>query len=188
MIYSPATRKAIRHGGTRTRVSFRHDTRGATAIEFAFVATPLAALMVAILQTSLVFFAQQTLETTVEKSVRKLITGQAQKASMTSTQFRTELCSKLPSFMRCANVHIDVQSAANFASVATVAPTITFDNNGNVTNSFVYTPGGPGSINIVRVMYAWDVQSGPLGFDLATMSNKKRLLYATAVFKTEPYV
>ncbi|TGX56335.1 pilus assembly protein [Sphingomonas gei] len=168
-------------------LSFRDDTRGVAAIEFAFIAAPLAGLMVAILQTSLTFFAQQTLETTAEKSVRKLITGEAQKASMTAAQFKTLVCTKLPSFMKCDNVYVDVTSAVSFASIATSAPTITFDGDGKVTNSFAFTPGGPGSINIVRIMYAWDVQAGPFGFDLATMSNKKRLLYATAVFKTEPY-
>ncbi|WP_404339305.1 TadE/TadG family type IV pilus assembly protein [Sphingomonas sp. MMS12-HWE2-04] len=163
------------------------DTRGAALVEFGFVAVPFAALMVAILQTSLVFFAQQTLETTAEKSVRQLLTGQAQKSSMSKDGFKTLVCSKLPSFMKCSNVLVDVQTAASFAAISTSAPAITFDSNGNVTNSFVYTPGGAGSINIVRIMYVWDVQGGPLGFDLSTMSNKKRLLYATSVFKTEPY-
>ena len=188
MIYSHESRKAIRRSGAGKRASLREDKRGAVAIEFAFIAAPLAALMVAVLQTSLAFFAQQTLETTVEKAVRKLITGEAQKANMNAASFKTLVCSKLPSFMKCDNVYIDVKSAASFASIATAAPTITFGSDGKVNNAFVFTPGGPGSINIVRVMYAWDTQAGPLGFDLSTMSNKKRLLYATAVFKTEPYV
>lgn len=164
------------------------DTRGVAAMEFGLIAIPLAALMVGVLQTSLAFFAQQTLETTAEKSVRKLITGEAQKANMNAAGFKTLVCSKLPSFMKCSNVYVDVKSAESFASIATNAPVITFDSDGNVTNAFAFSPGGPGSINIVRVMYAWDVQSGPLGFDLATMSNKKRLLYATSVFKAEPYI
>jgi Flp pilus assembly protein TadG len=163
------------------------DTRGVAALEFGLIAIPLGALMVAILQTSLTFFAQQTLETTAEKSVRKLITGEAQKSNMNAATFKTLVCSKLPSFMKCANLYVDVTSASTFASVATAAPTITFGSDGKVSNTFAFTPGGTGSINIVRIMYAWDVQAGPLGFDLSTMSNKKRLLYATAVFKTEPY-
>lgn len=38
------------------------DRRGATAVEFALVATPFLALLVAIVQTFLVFFAQEMLE------------------------------------------------------------------------------------------------------------------------------
>ncbi len=36
-------------------------------------------------------------------------------------------------------------------------------------------------------MYVWDVQAGPLGFDLSTLSRGKRLLITTSVFKTENY-
>lgn len=187
MIHSSPVRELVRRLGASAGARLLADTRGAAVMEFGLIAIPLAALMVAILQTSLVFFAQQTLETTAEKSVRQLITGQAQKASLTKTAFKTAVCAKLPAFMKCANLYVDVQTAPSFAAISTTAPTITFDSSGNVTNAFAYSPGGAGSINIVRIMYAWDAQAGPLGFDLATMSNKKRLLYATSVFKTEPY-
>ena len=163
------------------------DERGATIVEFAAVITPLAALLVAIFQTSLLFFAQQNLETTAEKAVRQIVTGQAQKAGMSKSQFKDLVCSKLPAFMKCQNVLIDVQSAQSFSSITTGALPTTIKNDGTVNDSYSFAPGGPGSVNIVRIMYVWDVQGGPLGFDLSTMSNKKRLLYATSVFKTEPY-
>ncbi|MBY0520952.1 MAG: pilus assembly protein, partial [Sphingomonas sp.] len=131
------------------------DRSGAAAMEFALVATPLAALMVAILQTSLTFFAQQNLETVAEKSVRQLVTGQAQKANTTQAQFKTLVCSKLPIFMKCANVYVDVQSAASFSAANTAPPALTYDVNGAVTNAWVYSPQGAGSINVVRIMYAW---------------------------------
>lgn len=163
------------------------DIRGVAAVEFAIVAAPLAALIVAILQTSLVFFAQQTLETTAETSVRQLVTGEAQKGNVTKAQFKSRVCSTLPVFMECSKVIIDVRSATSFSGISTKSLTITVDKDGNITTPFSYAPGNAGSINIVRVMYIWDVMGGPLGFDLATMSNNKRILYATSVFKTEPY-
>ena len=156
-------------------------------MEFALVATPLAALMVAILQTSLTFFAQQNLESVAEKAVRQLVTGQAQKANTTQAQFKTLVCSKLPIFMKCANVYVDVQSATSFSNANTAPPTLTYDSNGAVTNAWVYSPQGAGAINVVRIMYAWQVGAGPLGFDISTMSSQRRLLVATSVFKTEPY-
>jgi len=167
--------------------AFLADRRGSPALEFGLIAVPFAALMVAILQVSLVFFAQQNLETTTEKSVRQLITGQAQQSNLSQSQFKTLVCSKLPAFMKCANVLIDVQSASSFSAANTNTPTLTFDSNGNVTNSFAYSPQGAGGINVVRIMYIWNVGAGPLGFDISTMSNQRRLLIATAVFKTEPY-
>lgn len=162
-------------------------TRGATALEFSLVVAPLMALLVAILQTSLTFFAQQTLDTTAEKSVRQLLTGNAQAAGMTQAQFKTAVCANLPAFMKCSRVMVDVQVATTFAAADTTAPTITFDSSGNPSNAFRYAPGGPGEITIVKIMYIWPVQSGPLGFNIATLSNGARLLMATSVFKTEPY-
>lgn len=187
MIHSSPLRERICRRSSAASTRLHADTRGAVAIEFAFVIIPLAALMIAILQTSLVFFAQQTLETTAEKSVRQLVTGQAQKTSMTKEDFKTLVCSKLPAFMKCTKVYIDVRSATSFAAATTGAPTVTIDSNGNVATAFGFSPGGAGTINIVRIMYVWDVRGGPLGFDLSTLSNNKRLLYATSVFKTEPY-
>jgi len=185
------TRNAIfsraRQRTVRPLDALRKDERGTTVIEFAFVAGPFMALIIGILQVSLAFFAQQNLETTAEKSVRQLLTGQAQSSNMTKAQFRTLVCSKLPSFMKCSNVLVDVQVASDFAAANTGVPTLTYDSNGNMTNSWVYKPGAPGEITVARIMYIWDTSKGPLGFDISTMSGAKRLLIATSVFKTEPY-
>jgi Flp pilus assembly protein TadG len=163
------------------------DSRGTTLVEFAFVVGPLLALLLAVVQTSLVFFTQQILETVAEKSVRQLLTGAAQNNNMTQAQFKALVCSKLPAYLKCANVMIDVRTANTFSSADTGSPTLTYDNQGNPTNSWVYNPGAPGEITVARIMYIWNTQKTPLGFDLSTMSNNRRLLISTSVFKTEPY-
>ncbi|HEX8484201.1 TadE/TadG family type IV pilus assembly protein [Sphingomonas sp.] len=180
-----AMRRTLSKPGGRTRL--RRDVRGVTAIEFGFVATPLMAIIIAILQVTLTFFAQQNLETASERAVRKLMTGVAQTSGMTREQFKSLVCAGLPAFMKCQNVMVDVRTATTFSSANTAAPTITYDSNGNPNNSWSFAPGGAGAITIVQIMYVWDVQKGPLGFDLATMSRGKRLLRATSVFKTESY-
>jgi hypothetical protein len=40
---------------------------------------------------------------------------------------------------------------------------------------------------IVRVMYLWNVQLGPLGLDFSNAGRGRRLLIGTMVFKSEPY-
>ena len=163
------------------------DRSGATIIEFAFIVGPLMALLVAVLQTTMAFFAQQSVDTVAEVTSRKLMTGSAQQSSETAAQFKADVCAQLPSYLSCSNIMVDVQTAANFSSASTTNPTITFNNSGAITNAWKFAPGGPGQITIARVMYVWDVQKAPFGFDLSTMSNGKRLLVSTAVFKTEPY-
>lgn len=164
-----------------------HDSRGTTLVEFAFVVGPLLALLMAVVQTSLVFFTQQILETTAEKSVRQLLTGAAQNKNMSQAQFKALVCSKLPAYLKCANVMIDVRTASNFSAADTGAPALTYDSQGNPSNAWVYSPGAPGEITVARIMYIWNTQKTPLGFDLSTMSNNRRLLISTSVFKTEPY-
>ncbi|RIA36682.1 Flp pilus assembly protein TadG [Hephaestia caeni] len=163
------------------------DTRGATIIEFAIVALPFIALLIAILQTSLVFFAQQTLETTSEETARQLVTGAAQKAGMSKSDFKEAACENLPSFMSCDNLMIDVQTVDSFADADTKAPALQYDSDGKVENNWKFEPGGAGSIVVMRTMYLFPVIGGPFGFDLSN-SGDRRLLIATSVFKSEPYL
>ena len=163
------------------------DRRGATIIEFAFVAAPLMALLMAILVTSTVYFAQEGLETATEATARVVMTGTAQSGGYTASQFKQAACNALPSFMSCANLMVDVQSASSFGAINTAAPTITFDSHGNVSNSFAYVPGNAGDIVIIRLLYIWKVPTGPLGFNVATLGNGQRLLMTTSVAKTEPF-
>ncbi|MDR6790540.1 Flp pilus assembly protein TadG [Sphingomonas sp. BE138] len=168
-------------------LELRRDRRGATLIEFAIVAMPFFALLIATLQTSIAFFAQQCLDTTAEDTGRQLVTGAVQKAGMSQSDFKALACKNLPAFMSCANLMIDVQSATEFSSVGTTAPTLTYDTKDRVTNAWQFAPGGPGSVVVMRVMYLLPVVGGPLGFNLATERGGQRLLVSTSVFKSEPY-
>jgi hypothetical protein len=62
---------------------------------------------------------------------------------------------------------------------------LTYDANGNVTNTWQFNPGNPGDIVIVRVMYLWSVFTNPL---LANLSNTTRLIMASAAFQNEAYI
>jgi hypothetical protein len=64
---------------------------------------------------------------------------------------------------------------------------LTFDSSGAVTNQWAWSPGNPGDIVIVQVMYQWPVMMGPLGFNLANLANGNRLLVSTVAFKSEPF-
>jgi len=66
-------------------------------------------------------------------------------------------------------------------------PGLTYDANGNPTNTWSYSVGGAGSIVVMRLMYLWPVLPGPLNFNLANQGSNKRMLMATSVFKSEPY-
>src|SRR5712692_11914383 len=67
------------------RLLCRED--GAAAVEFALVAAPFLALIFAIIETALVFFAGQYLETVVADSSRLIMTGQVQTQGLGQSQF-----------------------------------------------------------------------------------------------------
>lgn len=158
---------------------------GAVAVEFALVAAPFIALLFATLQTGIVFFAGQTLETAVADSSRLIMTGQAQKSGFDAVAFKNAVCARIVALFDCAGgVYVDVRTASSFSSATAAKP---IDANGNFVNNFTYQPGGPGDVVVVRVMYQWPVFVAPLGFNLANMNGGKRLLMAAAAFRNEPF-
>src|ERR1041384_638031 len=102
---------------------FARGEEGAAAVEFAIVAAPFLALMFAIMETALVFFASQTLETAVADSARLIMTGQAQSLSFTPAQFKTAVSAKIGGLFDCAGgLQIDVKTYSSFGSVDNSAP------------------------------------------------------------------
>jgi Flp pilus assembly protein TadG len=169
--------------GKALRLLQRDD--GAAAVEFALVAAPFLALLFAIMETALVFFAGQTLETATADSARLILTGQAQSQGLNQASFKQQVCSRIYGLFDCTNgVNVDVRTYSTFASADLSRPT---DANGNLVNNFSYSPGGPCAIVVVRLIYQFPVYVSMLGFNLSDMSGGKRLLIATSVFRNEPY-
>ncbi len=164
---------------------FARHQDGAAAIEFGMVAAPFLALVFAIIETAMVFFAGQTLETAASDSARMIMTGQAQSQGFDQAKFKETVCSKIFGLFNCSSgVLIDVKTYSSFSSIDTSSP---IDSNGNLKTNFTYQPGGPGDIVVVRLMYQWPVYVSLLGLNLADMAGGKRLIVATSAFRNEPY-
>ena len=180
-------RKFAVRAGLRPCERLARDDNGATAVEFALVAAPFLALLLGLFQTALVFLAGRELDQAVAQASRYIMTGRAQNANMTQAQFQTWVCQNIYALFNCSNLMTNVQAYTAWSAVSTSAPTLTFNGQGQVSNAWSYTPGGPGDIVVVQVMYQWPVVLGPLGFNLSNLANGNRLLMSTAVFKNEPY-
>lgn len=166
--------------------AFARDSRGATAVEFALVAAPFLALIIALIQTFIVFFAQELLESVVRQSARLVMTGQVQSAQMTQSAFKQKVCDQIVILFNCSGIMVDMQVATSWTSANTAMPSLTFDATGAVTNTWQFNPGDSGDIVVLRVMYVWPVMLGPLGFNLSNLSNGNRLIMASAAFQNEP--
>jgi Flp pilus assembly protein TadG len=174
-------------GLRRLIVRFGRKNDGAAAVEFAIVAVPFFAILFAIVELALVFWAGQVLETAVHDTSRLVMTGQAQKQSFDKTRFKQELCARVLGLFNCnAGMIIDVRTSGAFATANLSKPT--FKTNGQVDDTgFQYQTGGPGDIVVVRVMYEWPLIMRTFGLDLADTPTGKRLLMSAVAFRNEPY-
>ncbi|MBV8791223.1 MAG: pilus assembly protein [Pseudolabrys sp.] len=166
------------------RCFVRHK-KGAAAIEFGLVAVPFIALIFAIMETALVFFAGQSLEAAVATSGRLVMTGQAQNGNWSQSQFKTQVCNTTSVLFDCANkLYVNVQNFSDFTSATATPPY----NNGQLdTTKMQYQPGTQGSIVVVQLYYQWPIYVSLLSNNLSNQNGGNRLLIATAAFKNEPY-
>jgi hypothetical protein len=83
----------------------------------------------------------------------------------------------------CSAINIDVRSFSNFNSVSLPNP---MNANGSVAAT-TFSPGNPGDVVVVRLMYQWPIYASALAVGLVNSSNNTNLLVATAAFRNEPY-
>jgi Flp pilus assembly protein TadG len=164
---------------------FVRHRKAATSVEFGLLAAPFLALSFATLQTGIIFFAGQTLETAAATSSRLIMTGQAQTQGWAASDFKQQVCNTITGIFNCQNgVYVDVETYSTFAAADLSSPLA----NGNFnTSALGYNPGGPGDIVVVRLYYQYPVFMNLMGFNLSDVNGGYNLLAATAIFKNEPY-
>ena len=163
---------------------FRDDRNGATAVEFAFIAGPFFAMLFGIMQTSIVIFANQALQTMTSMASRQIMTGEITGGGIEG--FRTAICDRQGAALmfKCEDLKIQVQSFASFVGLeATMKNDACFQPPPDppALPPNCWNPGGARSIVLVRVQYEW-----PFGIDLEKLKTKQTLV-AIAAFRSEPY-
>jgi Flp pilus assembly protein TadG len=169
--------------------AFKHRQDGATAVEFGMVALPFFMVMFAVIETAMIFFTSQVLETAVANASRSIMTGQAltkyPNPATALANFKNDVCANVTTLIDCqATLQIDVKSFTSFAT-ANAAATIS---GGNLdTSAFGYQVPGPNQIFVVRAVMAYPLYVPVWSASLATLNGGKRALVASAAFRTEPF-
>ena len=164
---------------------FVRRSEGTAAIEFALIAMPFFSLMMAIFETTSIYFASTTLEDAVDDVGRTIRTGQAEVDGVTAGQFKQLICDRVNILLSCdGRLVVDVRSFSNFQNVSFPPP---LDSNGKLNNNMQYQIGGPGDVVVVRVFYTWKIMTPVLGATLSNMSGDERLLSAATAFRNEPF-
>jgi Flp pilus assembly protein TadG len=167
---------------------FRRNRRGSAAVEFALVAPVFFALLFAIIETALVFFAGQVLETGVQDSGRLLFTNQSNCAGMSQADFKQNVCDRVSALMSCSGIDVDVRSYAAGTAITIADPIV----GGAYASNSVYQPPACNTTDqtvVVRGFYQWPLVVTGLGYNIANIgrgtASSKRLLAATSAFRPQ---
>ncbi len=171
---------------------FRDDDRGVTAIEFAILGGPFFFLLFGIIESSLIFFAGQMLESSVDEVGRKIRTGQLNN-TITEAQFKQEVCNSAAILFTCADIKIDMQVAAKFDDLGD-PPVPDAGTNQSDFSGYSFTAPCPEEIAMVTASYEWPIFTifvsdavYPQSKGKSGSAFRKILLNAISVFRTEPY-
>lgn len=177
------------------RAPFCRDSRGSTAVEFAFVGGFALFLLLATMQVGLYFYTSASLENATARAMRQVMTGATGSQSLTAAQFRTTvLCPLLPTGMSCSNVVTNIRTVpqgtypngfyqfVNSASSWIIPPTMD-----NTQTSFC--TGSTGSVVYAQVYYAMPVLFPQVfGAAVSTWNGKSVFFIGSyAAFKNEPF-
>jgi Flp pilus assembly protein TadG len=167
------------------------DDRGVTAIEFAMVAPVFLVALGAVLETGVLLFSEYVLQSSVQEAARKIRTGQAQTASMTAADFKTEICKLASIVMDCnGKVQVYVRADADFAALQTAVPSYLAVGNsygGGGASVTSYNCGQPSQAVAVIATFDWKlIMPGMTAFGNVD-GNTRRRVAGLAMFRNEPF-
>ncbi|MES2034310.1 MAG: TadE/TadG family type IV pilus assembly protein [Pseudomonadota bacterium] len=160
--------------------------RGATAVEFAFVATPFLMLIFGVFELGLVFLVSTTLENATDTVSRRIRTGEFQTAGGTKATFKSSICAEMTWLAsECATkLYVDVRTFPKFSNVTVTPPATDAE-----LKTEPFTEGGPEDIVVVRTYYQWELFSPLMNKSLESIPGSgTRLISSTATFRNEPYI
>jgi Flp pilus assembly protein TadG len=166
---------------------FARERRGSVAVEFGIMAMPFIMLIFAILETSLSFSTQQLLANAADRIARDVRTGRLKLNDLKGQGLHDKICDRigLMAPAGCPELEVDIQSYATFAAVPKKTP---FKANGDIEDSgFKVAPGGPGTINQLRVYYRWPVLTDFMRKYMSNLPGGKTLLAASTTWRNEPF-
>jgi Flp pilus assembly protein TadG len=172
---------------------------GTSAVEFGLIAAPFLATLIAILEVTIYLFAQQVLQNAASEAGRLFMTGSAQNSFVQNgdnttakqlAQFNSDVCPMISALFNCNNLMVNVSSYSDFTSANASEPALTFNGpngSGGVANTWSFTPGTPGQVMVVQLIYQWPIVSGPLGYVLSSLGNGHTEIMGVSAFRVEPY-
>lgn len=161
---------------------FWKDDRGTNAVEFALLALPFFGLVLGVIQLGIIFLANQSLDSAIDRAAREIRTGQVRSIETGLPAFRTSVCGNISIIFDCDEVlEISVQS---FSSIADTTSATLYENNSPIITSD-YETGNGGDVVVVNAAVSVPVVAGSL-FGIGNGSGSTRLT-TSLVFTNEDF-
>lgn len=158
---------------------FRRDDRGATAVEFAFVAPVMIFALLSLVEIGVIGMMSANLDAAVVESARRLRTGRDD-AATSAESLEIQICNRMGgTYADCRNrLTVGVQKYPRFANANAVAA---------AQPAGEFARGVPGDIVVVKANYRWPLMTPFLAQAFERTSPMEVTLGARATFKNEPY-
>ena len=172
--------------------SFARDERGVTAVEFGILAVPFFTIILATIQTALVYLAAQVLDSALEDATRLVRTGQAQASVWDRDTLRNYMCGYTFNLFDCSQIQLSVKVITDFNIVSTPIQTCNTDPAlGPLTCTWnalpPYDAGAKKEIVQVGAYYRYPLVIVLPYFNLKNQPDNYRLIGALRVFRNEPF-
>lgn len=169
---------------------FSKNEDGVTAVEFAIVGGPFFLLVFAIIESSLLFFATQYLETVVDDVTRLYRTGQVANIA-TADKLKDEMCSRIKGLFNCNKIFINLDTADQFSELP-LPPTTNNTSNVNKDGDFEPEENFEPNICPLQVLqftasYEWPIYANYSAPLVSDGLNNNALISVTAVVRTEDF-
>jgi Flp pilus assembly protein TadG len=174
-------------GMRRLLLRFGHQKKGAVAIEFAMISPLFFGILLAILETGILFLHNTAMTEGVKEASRVIMTGQVANAGSASSKFaafKTAFCDQTDWLIKCDSVRFDVRAFTVFGANMMKSPIV----NGALDASrLAFDPGKPCQIVVVRAYYEMTAFTAFIRKDVSNLGSGNVLLAGSAAFKNEPY-
>jgi Flp pilus assembly protein TadG len=158
--------------------AFRASERGATAVEFAFVAPMAIALLCATVEVGALEVISTNLDTAVMATTRQIRTGASERPTSNSDFVDAVCANMVDSLATCrSRLTTSVKTFASFAVAAadTAAPAGQFN------------AGGSGDIVVVKAVYRWPLILPMYAANFRLAGPTEAQLSTSTTFRNEPY-
>ena len=193
--------RQCRRAGLRARFGrLKRDERGAALVEFGLLAWPFFALLLAVVEVSLMLLHTSTLETAVNNVAREIRVGIAANQSNEAAYIDTRLCDQLLLRSNCDELFVEVRNLGNDFSASTATSVdltfTSYDTDGDgqlistemdtATSSLPSESSTGSSYMLVRAYSRYQLII-PMVAPLLGGSDGEVVLMSTAIFRTEPF-